>query len=192
MTFNSSFALFCDLENNVLNPSAHTFDFTWKIISGLLTLTIALLAMLIAYRQYRNAKDKLRLELFEDRFKIYDSANALLKTWIKEKPDNQLQKDFRQSILKASFLFGPDVSEYLVELSNNGVKYVILTERIKREYEQNLSLEIRSVAIDESQEILEWLSIQHARGLFERFEDYMTFKEIKEKPKSKIKLLELL
>lgn len=58
-----------------------TCDPHWTAyIGALLVPTVALLGLLIAYRQWRTAQSKLKLELFEKRLAIYNAATAFVSS----------------------------------------------------------------------------------------------------------------
>lgn len=56
-----------------------SFEPHWTTyLSALLTPTVAVLGSVIAYRQWRLAQNKLKLDLFERRFSVYEAARNLL------------------------------------------------------------------------------------------------------------------
>ena len=58
-------------ERQITNP------YWTQVLSALLVPTIALFACYIAWRQWRTAQNKLKLDLFEKRFAVYDTARNL-------------------------------------------------------------------------------------------------------------------
>jgi Flp pilus assembly protein TadB len=48
------------------------------VLTALLTPVIALLGILIAYQQWRTSRNKLKFDLFERRFAVYDAAVQLI------------------------------------------------------------------------------------------------------------------
>ena len=51
-----------------------------QVLSALLTPTIAVLVAIIAYRQWRTAQNRLKFDLFDRRFAVYDAARNLLSS----------------------------------------------------------------------------------------------------------------
>lgn len=49
-----------------------------SVVSSLLVPVIAVLGAVIAYRQWRVAQNKLKLDLFDRRFAIFDAARKLI------------------------------------------------------------------------------------------------------------------
>lgn len=77
-------------------------------------LVAAGIAGLIAYRQWRTAHDKLRLDLFDKRFNIYRAyfraSAAALGRW----PDrNDVLIEFTSLKGQSRFLFGSDASQFI-------------------------------------------------------------------------------
>src|SRR5690606_31368900 len=56
-----------------------TADPHWTTyLAALLTPTVAILGSFIAYRQWRLAQNKLKLDLFDRRYSVYKAAHSLL------------------------------------------------------------------------------------------------------------------
>lgn len=76
-----------------------------------LTPIIAFIALWIAYQQHKNTKTKIKLDLFERRIGIYESAQAFLGIIIREAyVDTDRLIRFRQDCWHARFLFGKEVN----------------------------------------------------------------------------------
>ena len=98
-----------------------TFLTIVQILGGLLTPIIAIIASWIAYQQWKTsrrqhelAQDKLKLDLFDQRYKVYqglldfiDAAN------IDGRPSREAFGRFYLAINPAKFLFGDDLWKYL-------------------------------------------------------------------------------
>lgn len=75
---------------------------------------VAAFGALIAYRQWRTAQNKLKLDLFERRMSVYQSARDMIgfiASRGKITPEEQFK--YLAGIQTARWLFGPDVTEYL-------------------------------------------------------------------------------
>ena len=82
-------------------------------LQALLTPAIALLAVVIAYVQWRTAHQRAVLDVFEKRFEIYQSARAAITEVIRKgtvQPHAHI--DFLRATDKAQYLFGPEVTSY--------------------------------------------------------------------------------
>lgn len=83
-------------------------------LQALLTPVVAVLAALIAWRQWRTARNKLKLDLFDRRFAVYDAARNLLgsiATSGKVKED-ELTK-FLIGTREVRWLLNKEIEEYL-------------------------------------------------------------------------------
>ncbi len=83
----------------------------------MLTPLIALIALLIAYRQWRTSQNKLRLDLFEKRLKVYEATFNLISTIAGsgEVPEN-VDLEYRGGIKSTEWLFDESIMEYLKEI----------------------------------------------------------------------------
>jgi hypothetical protein len=83
-------------------------------LSALATPVIAVLGSWIAFQQWRTARDKLRLDLFEKRMAVYQSARDALGTLFTiDRLTQEEEMKFLSNISEAKWLFGPEVSDYL-------------------------------------------------------------------------------
>ena len=83
------------------------------ILSALLTPMIAISTSLIAYRQWRTAKNKLKLDLFDRRLAIY---NAVCDALASDQPlSADEERKFLVSTRDAKWLFSRDIQEYFRE-----------------------------------------------------------------------------
>ena len=83
-------------------------------LAALLTPTVAVLGSLIAYRQWRLAQNKLKLDLFDRRFSVYEAARSLLASIMTsgKAKDEEVFK-FMVSTREAKWLLNDSVAEYL-------------------------------------------------------------------------------
>ena len=78
---------------------------------------IAVIGAIIAYRQWRTAQNKLKLELFERRMEVYGAARELLGHITRTgKISLDEQFTYLGKIQSAKWLFGPEVVQHLDEL----------------------------------------------------------------------------
>lgn len=83
-------------------------------LAALLTPTVAVLGLLIAYRQWRIAHNKLKLDLFDRRFSVYEAARGLLASILTsgKAKDKEILK-FMVATREAKWLLNLQVAEYL-------------------------------------------------------------------------------
>jgi hypothetical protein len=83
-------------------------------LSALLTPVIALFAVYVAAAQWQTARNKLRFDLFEKRFAVYDAARSFLGSIMTSGTvKNEALGEYLQGIHAAKWIVGPDVDDYL-------------------------------------------------------------------------------
>lgn len=93
-----------------MNPDPHWTTY----LAALLTPTVAVLGSFIAYRQWRLAQNKLKLDLFDRRFSVYQAARTLLASIMTsgKAKDEEVFK-FMVATREAKWLLSASVAEYL-------------------------------------------------------------------------------
>ena len=130
-----------------------------QILSGLLTPLIAILAGYIAWQQYRTARDKLKLDLYDRRFRVYRGLMDFLHAVIQEGSASRdaLGKYYSETNEK-KFLFDADVTDYMEEVRDKAVRLRQVGRKIEN-LPENQEQE-RSTAIDEDAELCQWFEEQ--------------------------------
>jgi hypothetical protein len=102
-------------------------------LSALLAPVVAVLGSFIAYRQWRLAQNKLKLDLFDRRFKVYDAARDLLAaiTTSRKAKDDELFR-FVLGTREAKWLLGAAIAEYLdKQLYHKAIDLQTLAEELE-------------------------------------------------------------
>jgi len=126
----------------------------------MLALVIGIVAAYIAFRQYRVARAKLKLDLFEKRFIIFHQTWVILfetvRSGTREK-NYGLGTPFNNFLPEAAFLFGKDVENYLnnatkkwtelhaLEAESNGVGVDRVANTAKASEHDEVEREVRAV-----------------------------------------------
>lgn len=93
-----------------MNPEPHWTAY----LSALLAPVVAVLGSFIAYRQWRLAQNKLKLDLFDRRFKVYEAARDLLASIMtRGKADDDELLKYMIATREAKWLLGAEIAEYL-------------------------------------------------------------------------------
>lgn len=148
-----------------------TCDPHWTAyLSALLTPTVAVLGSFIAYRQWRTAQNKLKLELFERRFVVYSAATTLIGSIMSsgKAKDEELFK-FLSSTHDAKWLFSATIAEYFEkELYHKGIYLQCLATEL-----QDMPVgEERTANVYKQAEIKKWFLKQY-EVLDEKFSPYL-------------------
>jgi len=134
----------------------------------------AILALWIAYQQFQTNRAKLRLDLYERRFRVFDGLSEFLASVYRD-ADVKIEdlRKFAVSTNEAAFLFGPDVSAYLDELRTKAGNLRVLNAKL---HESDLPIgPDRNQAAKEKARVLEWLIAQFDASR-ERFAKYRDFR----------------
>lgn len=84
------------------------------VLSALLTPTIAVLAAIIAYRQWRTAQNKLKFDLFDRRLAVYDAARSMiLSVMTSGKAQGEELQKFVIGTRPAKWVLNADIADYL-------------------------------------------------------------------------------
>ncbi len=76
------------------------------------TVVIAALVALITFLQWKTAREKVLLDLFDKRFAVYDELCSVVG---RGGIDQTAIFDFKRAASRAQFLFGPEVQTFLEE-----------------------------------------------------------------------------
>jgi hypothetical protein len=97
-------------------------------LSALLTPTVAILGALIAYRQWRLAQNKLKLDLFDRRYRVYEAARSFLASIMTSgKAGDDKLFEFNLATRDAKWLLDPPVANYLrTEIYDKAIDLQIL------------------------------------------------------------------
>jgi hypothetical protein len=94
-----------------------------QILQGLLTPVIAIITTYIAWKQWRGNKQKLKMDGYERRLHVYQEVVKMLKQCANgEIREFSIILEFGAATAEADFLFGPEIREYLDEISTRAAK----------------------------------------------------------------------
>jgi hypothetical protein len=91
-------------------------------MQGLLTPVLALVAGYIAWRQWRTSAQRLRLDLYEKRYRVFGEVKNILVLVLKKAdvtPDEIMR--FRAATSDAVFLFGDEVRDFVKDLADHAL-----------------------------------------------------------------------
>ena len=156
------------------SPGTNCFELVKVLSPAFVALVIGVIAARITYNQYLVAQAKLKLDLFERRFKVFQLTwNAALDTArrgarVQERDD--LFTPFNSFIPEAAFLFGKDIEAYIHELASN---WTALHKLETKDWESMHSTDSRSPP--GLLELRVWFSEQANKGVKSRFSAYLDF-----------------
>lgn len=102
------------IAQQITSAASQTHPHWTAYVSAFLVPVIAVFGAWIAYRQWRTAQNKLKLDLFEKRMAVYDSVRETLGFIVTHgKIGLGEQFKYMSGIRSAKWLFDADVAEYL-------------------------------------------------------------------------------
>jgi hypothetical protein len=150
----------------------YDFDDGIRLFQGLLTPVIGAIAVYIAWQQWNTNRQKLNLDRYDRRLRIYEEVRKILSIVARDayaSTDDLLK--FRTSVSEADFLFGPEVMKYIDEIYKHG----LALWRWKQEYrdytqEKPPGYDHKKV-VDEMHKELEWMTTQFepAKEVFKKY-----------------------
>jgi MoxR-like ATPase len=143
-------------------------DDVLSILQALAAPIIAVAGATIAWQQKRLADIRLRTELFDRRFKIYETVREHLENAAIHRQNGSVEYAlaFSRAINEAAFFFSPEIVVYLEEIDN----------KIRALPKGNWGLEDEAAAA-EAQALRQWCDAQIKQKLFfEKFKPEMELK----------------
>lgn len=142
-----------------------------EILNALLTPLIAILAVYIAWQQYRINHHSLRNQLYERRYAVFKAFMSYLADIMREgKTSYQRTGQFYAEASEAEFLFSASINSKMEELYSKGVDLVALHEQMYP-FDGSPGLPVgqeRSRVAKDSGELLKWFlrQIKATKELF--------------------------
>lgn len=152
------------------SPGSDCFEWIKTIAPVIVTVIFGGIAGAITWRQYKVAHAKLKLDLFERRFKIFH------QTWVavSDTAINGIQDDEHQGMFaplnnfgpEAAFLFGKDIEAYIDEIGSNWFEL----RRIQKPSNPKAAQDAFREA-----ELTNWFVEQGTKGVKAKFSPYLDF-----------------
>ena len=138
------------------------------------TFFVGVVLAVIAFLQFKVAHDKLRLELFDKRYKVYDATKQFLGGIMSSATFSDAQLfTFYAGTSDAEFLFDTDVGEYLLQIRKRA-----LDMRLQAKLYQRAEGDERTRMINAESEHLLWLTDQ-LTGMSKVYAPYLSYSKVK-------------
>ena len=135
---------------------------------------IGLAVVYIAYQQHKTNRNKLRLDLYDRRFKLYNEITSLLSSIVQrgDVSNDDLMGCLRNT-KEAVFLFKEDIPKYINELYTQATELQLLEKIIGNKIPD---ADIKK-AIEKRAEIFGWFPKQFGECT-EKFKKYLSFENV--------------
>lgn len=150
------------------------FEEIIKLSQALLTPLIAVVATYIAWQQWNTNKQKLIIDRYDRRLRIYEEVRKVLSIILHDAKvsfDDLLK--FRTSVSEADFLFGPEIPEYIDEIYKRGIKLQYWNREYRDYTQEKPEGYDHKKVVDGMHAELEWLTNQFepAKQKFKKYLD---------------------
>lgn len=144
-----------------------------SILSALLTPAIAIAVAYIAWQQWRTARNRLRLDLFDRRFAVYQQTRDFL---VRRMALGQLETseitDFTIKIRVSKWLFNSAIADYL---ENQIAKKAMDLSALNKELE-SITDDERTHNVSRQRELKNWLDEQLYKVIDGTFAEFLHLK----------------
>jgi hypothetical protein len=142
------------------------------IIQAFATIVIGGVATYIAYQQWRTNSRRVKLDLFDRRFRVFDATRNLLGSWYTVGLNDEEYLKFLRETAEADFLFGSEVKEYRDEIYQRVQRWSFANQELKRAMESAGPVEKRTKLAETVRTEIEWAT-REVNTLPDKFRKYL-------------------
>ena len=149
------------------------FEYIAELSKALLTPLIAVVATYIAWQQWKTNQQKLNLDRYERRLRVYEEVRKILSIILqdaKASTDDLLK--FRTSVSEADFLFGKEILIYIDEIYKRGLSLWRWTQEYRDYTQEKPEGYNHDKVVEEMHKELTWLTEQFEPAK-EKFKKYL-------------------
>jgi hypothetical protein len=128
-----------------------------QVLQALLVPTIAVVGALLAWQQVKIARSKLRHDLFDRRFAVFETARTLLRGIMRDGNASMAELGaYTVGVIDAPFLLDEPTSDYLMEIRRRTIKL----QSLKSAYASDAPVDDRKQVIQKAYDEMNWLVAQ--------------------------------
>ena len=142
---------------------------------GLLTPVIAVVAVYIARQQWKTNAHKLKLDLYDRRFKVFEAAREILGLMYTSGVRDAQLLNFLTKTADTEFLFGSEVKEYLEEIYRHVQTLISANSQMSANWEA--PAEVRSRIAEAETTEVRWATGEVNR-IADRFKKYLNLSKL--------------
>lgn len=157
------------------NVNTLCFELMKGVPPASVAVVVALVGGFVTWQQYRVAKAKLNLDLFERRYEIFETVWGHLSKAVQTGPSAPLSGDageLTNVIPKTEFLFGPDLAEYIRQIHAKSTELWMIGKRTEASGDV-----MRQEDVERHSELMTWFANQASEGAKATFGRYLDFTE---------------
>ena len=150
-------------------PGSLSFEMAKGLPATLITLIIGLIAAGIAFQQWRVAQAKLKLDLFNKRYEIFEAVWWELSRPVVDPPLEAGNANFTNLLPQAEFLFGQEIRTYMSHISSQSIRLWVLLQKQAQPPQLTQSDQYELL------ELYAWFEREAKEGVRAKFAKYMSF-----------------
>ena len=144
-----------------------------ELSKALLTPVIAVITTYIAWQQWKTNRQKLNLDRYDRRLRIYQEVIRILSIILRDaKASTEDLLKFRTSVSEADFLFGPEIPKFIDEVYSHGLKLWRWNQEYRDHTKEAPKNYDHKKVVDEMHKELTWLTEQFEPAK-EKFKKYL-------------------
>ncbi|HZL37069.1 MAG TPA: hypothetical protein VFC78_17245 [Tepidisphaeraceae bacterium] len=141
--------------------NAQIYWYVADAVKALLTPVLAVFGIFIARRQAQTGRQKLNLELFDRRFRVYQAAKAFLNDLsIDAGAGVKFFEMFRVETAEAAFIFPPKITGFLNELRNQASELKENTNHLDMLTQARDTSKAIAEATEMDEQLLTWVNLK--------------------------------
>lgn len=147
-----------------------------ELVKGLPTALVASVAVYVAWRQYETARAKVKLDLFDRRYAVFEETWKHLSAISTNSISlhDSLRMPFDNLRTSAGFLFDDEIADYLEKIRSSRVELGMIERRTKTNGNVLLPEDI-----DRHTALQTWFLDQAADGVKKKFKPWLGLEELK-------------
>lgn len=150
------------------------FEMAKGLPAAIVALVIGSLAAWITWRQYVAASTKIKLDIFEKRYDVFEKTWTFMSEVVQLGQGESPLSPFTNVIPQARFLFGPQIETYLQEASAKRTELWIIHQKTRQSGDSMPPEDAKRFA-----DLSTWFSTEASTGLKEKFSPYLSFENWK-------------
>jgi hypothetical protein len=142
-----------------------------QVMAAALAPIVAIFGIIIAWRQFDINRKRLKMDLFDRRYAVYDAAREFMQEIFQAgvtKPGEKFFQ-FNFAVGESRFLFDKDVIEFLEKMLKNAFEMQMYMRRLER-----LPVgDERNIVVEKESLLLDWFTGEAAKQLTDKFLPYL-------------------
>ena len=144
----------------------------FELAKGFPAFSVAIAVAIVTWRQYLVSKAKLNLDLYKERYEIFEETWGFLSNPSTSTNALGYSPKFTNLIPRAEFLFGKEIGEYMRTISSKVTQMKMIDLRTSASNNIMQSEDIRTYT-----QLSNWINLEAISGAKEKFGKYLNFSE---------------